>query len=130
MKTASRLIVSFIIAAGVAAIATPDRVLGLRALVATQAGLLVIAAFRMAVGVTLIMAAPSSRWPKILQALGAVVLFAGLATPFFGVERTRVVLDWEAAQGPALMRVLGAVLLAFGGFLSVALSSRRSPSAM
>jgi hypothetical protein len=128
MKVASRLVAIFIIAVGVVAIAAPDRVLGLRSLVATQAGLLVIAAFRAAVGVALIMAAPSSRWPKALQVMGAVVLLAGLATPLFGVERTRAVIDWEAAQGPALMRLAGVILLAIGGFLVVALSPRKMKS--
>jgi hypothetical protein len=128
MKAASRLIAIFVIAVGVAAIAAPDRVLGLRSLVATEAGLLVIAVFRVAVGVTLVMAAPSSRWPRTLQALGGLVLLAGLATPLFGVERTRAVVDWEAAQGPALMRVAGVILLAMGGFLTVALFPRKMKS--
>jgi hypothetical protein len=128
MKAVSRLIAIFIIAVGVAAVAAPDRVLGLRSLVATQTGLLVVAVFRAAAGVALIMAAPASRWPKALQGFGGVVLLAGLATPFFGVERTRAVVDWEAAQGPALMRLAGAILLAIGGFLTVALSSPRIKS--
>jgi hypothetical protein len=129
MKAVSWLVAIFVTAVGVAAIAAPDFVLGLRSLVATQTGLLAIAAFRMAVGVVLIMTAPTSRWPKALQASGAVVLLAGLATPLFGVDRTRAVIDWEAAQGPALMRLAGVILLAIGGFLAAALSPRKSVSA-
>ena len=130
MKAVSWLVAIFVIAAGVAAIVAPDFVLGLRSLVATQTGLLVVAAFRVAVGVALIMTAPTARWPKALQVSGAVVLLAGLATPLFGVERTRVVLAWEAAQGPTLIRVSGVILLAIGGFLTVALSPRRNVSAV
>lgn len=130
MRAVSWLVAIFVIAVGVVAIAAPDFVLGLRSLVATQIGLLVVAAFRVAVGVALIMTAPTARWPKALQVSGAVVLLAGLATPLFGVERTRVVVDWEAAQGPTLMRVAGVILLAIGGFLAAALSPRKSESAV
>jgi hypothetical protein len=47
-------------------------------------------------------------------------------TPLFGVARTKAVLEWEAAQGPALMRMIGAVVLALGGFLAFTLSPRRA----
>jgi hypothetical protein len=96
----------------------------LRALAATQAALLVFAALRVAIGVVLIMAAPRSRAPRILQTAGAVLLLVGLATPLFGVERTRAVLDWEAAQGPSLIRLGGAIVAVLGGLLAVALRPR------
>jgi hypothetical protein len=98
--------------------------MGFRWIAATQAGLLGIAVLRSAIGVVLIMAAPATRTPKALQVIGAVVLGAGLATPLFGVERTKAVLDWEAAQGPSLVRAVGAVGLAIGGFLAFALAPR------
>ena len=125
MKTLSRLIAFLIIAIGVTSILVPDVPLSLRSLVATQAGLMVIAIVRVAIGVVLIWTAPTSRTPRTLQVVGAVVLGAGLATPLFGVERTKAVLDWEAAQGPMLIRAGGAVALAIGGFLTFALTSRK-----
>jgi hypothetical protein len=54
---------------------------------------------------------------------GAVVLGAGLATPLFGVERTRAVLEWAAAR-PMLTRVDGCVAVAVGGFLGFVLTPR------
>jgi len=120
------LVALFVIAAGMAGVAFPDRLVGLRGLAASQAGLLGFAVLSSAVGIVCIMAAPASRAPKALQAAGAVFLFAGMATPFVGVERTRAVLDWEAAQGPWLIRAGGAVVLAAGGCLVVSL---RPPAA-
>jgi len=125
MKCLAWLLVVFVVVAGVAGIVAPDAILRLRSLAATQGALLVFAALRVAIGVVLIMAAPHSRAPRTLQAAGAVLLLAGLATPLFGVERTRAVLDWEAAQGPTLMRLVGTIVVALGGLLAVAL---RPPS--
>src|SRR6266699_3086354 len=114
MKYLAWLVALFVITAGVAGIVAPDRLFSLRSLAETQSGLLGIAVLRVAIGVVLIMTAPASRAPKVLQAAGAAVLLAGLATPLFGVERTKAVLDWEAAQGLWLIRAVAAVALAIG----------------
>lgn len=58
---------------------------------------------------------------------GAVVLVAGLATPLFGVERTRAILDWESTQGTALIRVVAGLVLAIGGFVAFAVATGRRP---
>ena len=126
MKYLSWLLAAFVVTAGVAGLLVPDTILSLRSLAGTQSALLVFGALRAAIGVVLIMAAPGSRVPRTLQAAGAVMLLAGLATPLFGVERTRAVLGWEAAQGPWLIRVGGAIVLAAGGLLAVALRPRHS----
>jgi hypothetical protein len=86
----------------------------------------VFAAVRVAIGVLLIMAAPRSRAPRTLQTAGAVLLLVGLATPLFGVERTRAVLDWEAARGPSLIRFGGTIAVVLGGLLAVALRPART----
>lgn len=124
MKYFAWLVALFVIAAGLASLVAPDRVLALRSLMATQTALLVIAVIRIAIGVVLIMAAPASRAPKVLQVSGALLLGAGLATPFFGVERTKAVLEWEAAQGPSLIRAVGVVVTALGGSLAFLLTPR------
>jgi hypothetical protein len=126
MKYLTRLLAAFVITAGVAAIVAPGMVLTLRSFAATPMALLVFAALRVAIGVVLIMAAPASRAPRTLQAAGAVLMLVGMVTPLFGVERTRAVLAWEAAQGPSLMRVGGAVVVALGALLTVAFRPQRS----
>ena len=124
MKYLSWLLAAFVVAAGVAAIVAPDMMLSLRSLAATQGALLVFGALRVAIGVVLIMTAPASRAPRTLQAAGAVLMLAGLVTPLFGVERTRAVLAWEAAQSPSLMRLGGAVVVTLGALLAVAFRRR------
>jgi hypothetical protein len=128
MKYLARLVALFVIAIGLTGIATPDRLFDIGSLVATQTGLLVVAVIRVAIGVVLIMIAPRSRMPKALQIVGAAVLGAWLATPLFGVDRTRAVLAWEIAQGPVVIRIGGAIAVAIGGLLAFALTSRKATS--
>jgi hypothetical protein len=54
---------------------------------------------------------------RTIRVLGLIVIFAGLATPWFGVARARAVLSWLANAGPLLMHLDAAVGLAIGGFL-------------
>jgi hypothetical protein len=108
----------FLAAAGVAGLVAPDWVMSLRSIAATQGGLLGIAVLRSAIGIVLIMAAPRSRAPKALQAAGALLLLAGMATPLFGVARSKAVIDWEAAQGPMLIRAWALVVVALSGALA------------
>jgi len=87
---------------------------------------LAVGALRVGIGIVLMLVAPVSRVPKTLRTLGAIVLVAGLATPIFGVDRARAVLDWEATQGTALIR-LGAVLAVLAGaFVAFAVRPMRS----
>jgi hypothetical protein len=125
MKYLAWVVALFALAAGVAMIAAPAWILGLRSLVATPMGLLVIACIRIAIGVVLIMSAPATRAPKALQVAGAILLGAGLATPLFGVERTKAVLEWEAMQGPTFMRAIGIFVTALGGVLTFVLTPRK-----
>jgi hypothetical protein len=126
MKSLAWLVTVFVVVAGVTCILAPGAVLGLQSLFATRSALLGIAIARAAIGVVLIMAAPRSRFPKGLQAAGAIMLLAGMVTPLFGVERTKAVLEWEAAQGPVLIRVIGTAVVALGGALVFALTPKRS----
>jgi len=95
--------------------------------VVTPVGLYTIAALRVAIGLVLMLVAPISRVPRTLRVVGAVVLVAGLATPLFGVERTRAILDWESTQGTALIRVVAGLVLATGGFVAFAVTAGRRP---
>jgi len=125
MKYLAWIVALFIIAVGVTGLIAPDRLVSVRSFVATPAGLLAVAVVRIAIGVVLIMSAPASRMPRTLQVVGGIVLLAGLVTPLFGVERTKAVLAWEAAQGMVGLRIGGALAVAIGGFLTFALTSRK-----
>jgi len=113
---------------GLSGIVTPDSLLTVGRYVVTPVGLYVITALRIGIGLVLMLVAPSSRAPKTLRALGAVVFIAGLITPLFGLERTRAILDWETTQGTALLRVGAALAFAIGGFIAFAVAPRRRPA--
>jgi uncharacterized membrane protein YwaF len=116
VRSLAWLIALLVGASGVAGLLVPDRVMSVRLIAATQSGLLAIAVLRSAIGIVLIMAAPRSRAPKTLQALGALLLLAGMVTPLFGVARAKAVLEWEAAR-PMLVRGWAIVAIALSGAL-------------
>jgi hypothetical protein len=83
----------------------------------TQTGLDVIAAFRIAAGLVFVLAAPASRAPRSVRALGVAVIVAGFVTPWFGVARSLAVLTWWASTGPLLMRLDACLGLILGGLI-------------
>jgi hypothetical protein len=90
--------------------------------VLTPAGLYVIGALRIGIGVVFFMAGTASRAPRTLRLLGVIVIVAGLVTPIFGVDRARAILDWEAAHGPWLVRLAGGFAVLLGGFVGFAVT--------
>jgi hypothetical protein len=103
--------------------AAPHVLLSLGRSVMTPGGLYAIAALRVALGLSFVLAARASRAPRTLRVLGIIVIIAGLTTPWFGVARARLVLDWLAGAG--FMRLAAGVAMAIGGFLVYVF---RSPS--
>lgn len=49
--------------------------------------------------------------------LGLILIIAGLTTPWFGVARSRAILNWLASAGAVLMRLDAGVGITIGGFL-------------
>jgi hypothetical protein len=97
--------------------AAPDLRLSLEGSVITPAGLIAIAALRIVIGLVFVLAAPASRAPRALRVLGLIVIIAGVMTPWFGVARSRAVLNWLATAGPLLMHLDSVAGVAIGGFL-------------
>ena len=126
MKRLALFVAAVVMIIGSAGVVAPDRLIAAGRYVVTPAGLYAIAALRVGMGLVLMLVASSSRTPKVLRALGFLVLLAGLATPFFGVDRSREIIDWAAAQGPTLLRGVAGVLVAMGGFVAWALATGRS----
>jgi len=129
MRIAALFVALFVIVVGVVGIFLPDSVMTIAQYVVTPVGLYAIAALRIVIGLVLMLVAPISRMPRTLRVVGAVVLVAGFVTPLFGVERTRAIMDWEFAQGTALLRVVAVLLLAIGGFIAFAVATGRRPEA-
>jgi len=107
---------------GLLGMALPERLTSFARPWQTPTGLYVAAALRLVMGLALFLAAPDSRVPATLRVLGIVILVAGLATPFFGLERSRRVLEWWAARSPAFKRAWAGCALAFGLLLLYAVA--------
>ena len=113
---------------GVVGVLWPDIVLGFaRDYFTTPSGLFAAAGIRVVFGGILLTAAQTSRAPNLLRVCGAIIAIAGLATPWFGVERTREVLAAADAAGGAGMRIACTVAVALGSSFVWALSPRGAP---
>jgi hypothetical protein len=128
MRPLALLVALFIMVVGIVGVVAPDRLMAAGRYVITPVGLYAIAALRVGMGLVLMLVAPTSRAPKTLRAVGAVVLVAGLATPLFGVDRARAIADWGATQGTALLRGAGGLMLAIGSFIAFAVATGRRPA--
>jgi hypothetical protein len=117
MRWTGLVIGALLILAGTISFAAPDLRLLLERSVMTPAGLRMIAALRIAIGLGFVLAAPASRAPWTIRGLGLIVIIAGLSTPWFGVARAQVVVNWMAGAGPLLMRLDAVVGTAIGGFV-------------
>ena len=127
MRIAALPVALLSIVVGIAGIASPDGGMALRRLCYATPGLLYsVVAVRSAMGLGLILAASSSRWPWALRALGAAVCLQGLSATLLGLDHARAIMEWEGMQGPALLRAGAAVALACGGFILVAVTQRPS----
>ena len=128
MRTAALIVAFFVIVVGVVGLIAPDRWMALGHYVVTPPGLYVIAVLRIAFGLVMIRVAGITRVPKVLRVIGVVLIAAGIATPIFGVERTRAVLDWEAAHGTNFLRAIASLLVVIGGLLAFAVVPARRPT--
>jgi hypothetical protein len=87
MRIAALPIALLSIVVGIVGIASPDGGMTIRRLYFATPGLFYsVAAVRGAMGLGLLLAATSSRWPRILRALGAVVCLQGLSATFLGLR--------------------------------------------
>jgi hypothetical protein len=128
LTLAVRVVALATMVVGIGGIVSPDGFTTLRRLYyATPGRFYTAGAVRLAMGLVLLLAASTcSRWPRILQALGAVMCVQALTATVLRLERARAIMEWEATQGTALLRVGPVVALAAGGFLAFAVITRRS----
>ena len=99
----------------------PDRRIAFELTLMNRAGFGVIAAMRIAIALILVFAAPQSREPRIIRAIGILVLVAGLVTPWFATDSGQAIVNQLVSAGPTVMRISAIVGLALGGFLVYAL---------
>jgi hypothetical protein len=124
IRSLALVVAGVIVVLGVAGVVVPETVIATGRHLISPSGLYAAAAFRVGIGLVLILAARESQAPGMLRAIGAVVIVGGVASPLFGVEAARARLDWEAAH-IAFFRVEGAAFVCLGGFIISALRSGR-----
>jgi hypothetical protein len=83
----------------------------------SRAGLYVAVAFRAALGVLLIAAAASTRFPWLIGGLGVLALVAAVGIPLLGYARMRRSVEWWLARPAGFVRAWSLVACAFGAFL-------------
>jgi hypothetical protein len=99
MRIAALLLALFIIVVSMVGIVATDSAMTLRRLYfATPSRFYAAGSVRVAMGLVVILAASSSRWPRTLRALGAVMCLQAIAANLFGLERARAIMEWEAMQ--------------------------------
>jgi peptidoglycan/LPS O-acetylase OafA/YrhL len=127
MRTAALLLALLIIVVSMVGIVATDSAMTLRRLYfATPGRFYAAGAVRITMGLVLIVAASSSRWPRTLRALGTVMCLQAIAANLFGIERARAIMEWELMQGTALLRAGAVVALASGVFVALAFTRRPS----
>ncbi len=125
MRYPALLVAFVLLAIGAVCATTPALMLAVAPLLLTTLGLYVMGALRVGMGLALLWAAGPSRAPKVLMAFGVLFVIAGLATPLFGVERARALMEVGSAQGSMLIRVAGLVIIALGAFIAYAVTPPR-----
>ena len=127
MRIAVLLVALFTIVVGVLGVVSPDRVTAVRRqYFATPVRLYAAGAVRVAMGLVVILGAATSRTPKTLRTLGAVMCMQGLAATLFGPDRARAILEWETTH-TALLRAGALVAVATGCFVVFAVTTGRRP---
>jgi len=123
------LVALFTIVVGIGGLVSPESLTTVRRLYfATSVGLYAAGAVRLAMGLVVILSATASRAPKTLRVLGAMMCAQALAATLFGPDRARAILEWEALQGPAVLRVGAAVALVAGSYIAFAVTGHRRES--
>lgn len=125
MKSLAFFVGLLIVAIGLVGFIAPGVLVTILGHFVTSTGLYVAAAVRIAIGVVLLGAASTSRFPKTFRVFGILAVVFGLATPLVGVERAQALMNWWSAEAPLSVRLWALVAVAVGGFILYAFSGGR-----
>jgi hypothetical protein len=125
MRTLARASALLILTLGLLALTYPAGFAAIVGAMQTPPALYFAAAIRFTVGVTFLLAAPSSRATLPLFFLGVVMAAGGLVTPFIGQGLARPILDAWTNGGDGVVRGWGAAAVLLGSFALWALQPRR-----
>ena len=83
----------------------------------SRTGFWTVIVLRLIFGVALWRAAPASRAPAVLQALGGVSVASALALPLLGMPRFQAILSWWSRQSPVFVRAWSVAAIVMGAFI-------------
>ena len=119
MHIAALLIGLLVVAQGLTGMISPSKFVALVAAFQVPPVLYFAAAVRVLVGAVLYLAAPRSRWPRVLRLLGGLIAIGGALTPFVGQEFARVILAWWSTD-TMVVRAWALAAIALGTFIILA----------
>jgi hypothetical protein len=125
VKSLALVVGALIALAGLLLIIFPGIVPWLAVHPVTLLELVASAIVRIAIGILFISAARTARIPWLLQLLGGIAIFAGIATVFLGVDRARAITEWMSQQGAGEVRVFGLLPLVLGALVIYGCGSMR-----
>lgn len=124
--TVGAMVVGLLIAGlGVLGILAPADWIALVNGMQSPPGLYIAAAMRVFAGAVIFLSARTSRMPRTLRIIGAVIFVGGILTPFVGIWVAHVIRDAWGLGGPAAVRGWGAIAMMLGAFLFYASMPRR-----
>lgn len=92
----------------------------------SRSGLYMAGAIRVVVGIVLVLAAPTSRFPKVFRFFGAIAVIAGLGIQLIPIEIWAQYMRWWMVDHLVLFRVVfGIAATLLGAFIAFAASSKR-----
>ena len=113
---------ALIVVAGIAILISPNVFFGL---LAKYKGTLMIylaaALVRLVLGIALIIAAPASKFPLVLELLGWFAIAAAAFILLMGRKRFDSLIEWALGLAGKIGRAAGLFAIGFGGFLVYAL---------
>lgn len=125
MKSLAMVIGIVIAALGIIGLISPDTYVRLGWFWEESPGLYIVAAVQLVIGLVLIRAAPTSRSPLGLGALGVLALIEAVFMPFLGHGRIHAIAHWMSSQSPSFLRLWGLLELAVGILIVSAVAPRR-----
>ena len=128
MKNLAFVVALLILAVGAVGVLAPSGLVWIAQYSVSSGAFYVIGAVRIGLGLLLISVASSSRAPRTLRVVGYLIVIAGITTVLTGLlamERARALIAWWLEQGPGVVRLAGALVLAIGGFLAYACAPAR-----
>lgn len=118
MRVALAAVGLLILALGMLGVVRPAALMGLiERPWRSRVGLYLAVAFRAVLGVFLVAAASSSRFPWLIGGLGVLALLAAIAFPLLGYARMRRFVDWWMARPAGFVRGWALAACAFGALL-------------